>query len=260
MYSEYQNIVSNILKSNNLDFKSNKSYTYMLEHVSYEQGKSYIYLIIEMVNDEFKEISFENINDYLLMNDKYGNPIKHNFMYNGLEIMCSPTSLRYVLHSLLILKHFKTVSTKKMVEVGCGYGGLFLGINHFAKILNMEIDKYYFIDLPEITNLIKRYIELHNNNININFSIVSAYNYGTDINDDDLFFISNYCFTEIEEFHRNNYIKYLFPKISSGFIIWQTGFNVPIHNVNIINKHIKYITEELPQTAPIENKNYYVYF
>lgn len=89
------------------------------------------------------------------MNDKYGNPKQHKFMYNGLEIMCSPTSLRYVFHSLLILKHFKTVSTKKMVEVGCGYGGLFLGINHFAKILNMEIDKYYFIDLPEVTNLIK---------------------------------------------------------------------------------------------------------
>ena len=260
MYSEYQNVVSHILKSNNLDFKSNNSYTCILEHVSYEQGNRYLYLIIEIVNDVFKEISFENINDYLLMNDKYGNPIKHKFMYNGLEIMCSPTSLRYVLHSLLILKHFKTVSTKKMVEVGCGYGGLFLGINHFAKILNMEIDKYYFIDLPEVTNLIKKYIELHHNNININYSIVSAYNYGTDINDNDLFFISNYCFTEIEEFHRNNYIKYLFPKISSGFIIWQTVFNLPIQNVNIINKYIKYITEELPQTATIQNKNYYVYF
>jgi hypothetical protein len=260
MYSEYQNIVCNIIKSNNLDFKSNTSYNSILEHVSYEQGNSYISLIIGIVNDEFKEISFENINDYLLMNDKYGNPTKHKFMYNGVEIICSPTSLRYVFHSLLILKHFKTVSTHKIVEIGCGYGGLFLGMNHFAKILNVEIDKYYFIDLPEVTQLIKKYLELHNNNININYSIETAYNYGTDINENDLFLISNYCFTEIEEVHRNNYIKQFFPKISSGFIIWQTVFNLPINNVNIINKDIKYITEEFPQTATIEKKNYYVYF
>ena len=195
MYSGYQNIVSNIINTNNLDFKSNKSYNSILEHVSYEQGKSYISLIIRIINEEFKEISFENINNYLLMNDKYGNPTKHKFMYNNFEINCSPTSLRYVFHSLLILKYFKNVNTKKIVEVGCGYGGLFLSINHFAKILNVEIDKYYFIDLPVVTNLIKKYLELHNNNININYSIESAYNYGTDINDNELFFISNYCFT-----------------------------------------------------------------
>ena len=123
----------------------------------------------------------------------------------------------------------------------------------------MEINKYYFIDLPEVTKLIKRHLELHNDNININYEIVSAYNYGTDINDTDLFFISNYCFTEIEEIHRINYIEHLFPKIKNGFITWQTVFNVPIKNVNIIKKVIKYITEEYPQTATIRNKNYYVY-
>jgi hypothetical protein len=260
MYSEYKNIVSNIINNNNLDFKSNPSYNSILEHVSYEQGKSYINLIIKIVNDEFRQITFENINDYLLMNDKYGNPKKEKFMYKDVEIICSPTSLRYVYHSLLILKYFKNVSTQKIVEVGCGYGGLFLGINHFAKILNVEIDKYYFIDLPEVTKLIKRYLDLHENSININYSIQSAYNYGIDINDNDLFFISNYCFTEIEEVHRNNYIKHLFPKISSGFIIWQTVFNLPINMLNIINKDIKYVTEEIPQTATMQKKNYYVYF
>ena len=198
MYTEYENSVGNIIKSNNLDFKSNTSYNAILEHVSYEQGNSYISLIISIVNDDFKEISFENINDYLLMKDKFGNPKKQKFMYNNVEIICSPTSLRYVFHSLLILKHFKNVSTKKMVEVGCGYGGLFLGIDHFRKILNVEIDKYYFIDLPEVTKLIKIYIELHTNNINTQYSIENAYNYGTDINENDLFFISNYCFTEID--------------------------------------------------------------
>jgi len=260
MYSQYQIQVSNMLENKNLNFKSDKAYNSILEHVSYEQGKSYISLIISIINDDFKEITFENINNFLLMNDTYGNPKKENFMYNNMQIFCSPTSLRYVLHSLLILQSIKNNNSKKIVEVGCGYGGLFLGINHFSKILNIEIDKYYFIDLPEICGLIKNYIELHKNNIYINYSIHSAYNYGLDINENDLFFISNYCFTEIDELHRNNYIKHLFPKILNGFIIWQTIFNLPINNVNIIGKNIKHVVEEYPQTATVSKKNYYVYF
>jgi len=259
MYSQYQSSINNILNNNILNFKCDKSYNDILEHVSYDQGENYIVAIIKFVNEVFPEITFENINNYIIINDKIGNPKKEKYMYNDIEIICSPTSLRYIYHSLLILNHLKSVNSKKIVEVGCGYGGLFLGINYFSKILNIIIDKYYFIDLPEVSNLIKKYLELHNN-ISIDYSIFSAYNYGVDINDNDLFFISNYCFTEIEKIHRNNYIQYLFPKISCGFITWQTVFNLPISDVNIINKNIKYITEEVPQTATIDNKNYFVYF
>ena len=260
MYSEYQDSVNNILQSNTINFKNNKSYNSILEHVSYEHGESYISLIIEVVNKEFNEITFENIQDYLILNDKYGNPNKEIFLYNNVEINCSPTSLRYVLHAFIILKYLKDVNNRKIVEVGCGYGGLFLAINHFSKLLNIVIDKYYFVDLPEICNLITKYLEMHKNIIGINYSTYSAYNYGLDIHDNNLFFISNYCFTEIEEIHRCNYIKYLFQKILNGFIILQTVFNVPIDSVNIIDKNIKHVTEEYPQTATITNKNYYVYF
>jgi len=194
------------------------------------------------------------------LNDKYGNPKKETFMYNDIKIICSPTSLRYILHSLIILKYIKYTNLKKIVEVGCGYGGLFLAINYFSKLLNIEIEKYYFIDLPEICDLIKSYLELHNNNITIKYSAHSSYNYGIDIDDNELFFISNYCFTEIDEIHRTNYIKNLFPKLANGFIIWQTIFHLPIKNVNIIGKNIARIDEEYPQTATISNKNYYVYF
>ena len=69
----------------------------------------------------------ENINNFLLMNDAYGNPKKENFMYNNMQIFCSPTSLRYVLHSLLILKSIKNNNSKKIVVEGCGFVGLFLG-------------------------------------------------------------------------------------------------------------------------------------
>jgi 16S rRNA A1518/A1519 N6-dimethyltransferase RsmA/KsgA/DIM1 with predicted DNA glycosylase/AP lyase activity len=164
-----------------------------------------------------------------------------------------------VLHSLLILKHIKATGLSKIVEVGCGYGGLFLAINHFSKILNIKISDYYFIDLPEITGLIDKYVNLHKDILHINFSTHSAYNYGLDVNNTNLFFISNYCFTEIDNLHQINYVANLFPKISNGFIIWQTVC-VPINKVSMIGKETTAIVEEYPQTANPIDKNYYVYF
>lgn len=260
MYTNYQNFVHTSLINDNFSFKRNTEYNHILEHVSFEQGIEYINFIKKSIKEDFPEITLTNITEYLYLNDKYGKPLKYNFIYNDEEIICSPTSLRYVLHSLLILKYIKRVNLKKIVEVGCGYGGLFLAINHFSKIISIEIDKYYFIDLPEISNLINKYLDFHKDDITINYSTHSAYNYGKDINDTNLFFISNYCFTEIDEKERNNYINFLFQKISNGFITWQTIFNLPISNVNIICKNISDITEEYPQTATIVHKNYYVYF
>ena len=251
MYNNYQAFVNSIINNEDLSFKSNSIYTNMLEHVSFYQGNQYIHFIHKFINEYKIEITFEDINNYLLLNDKYGSPTKSRFIYDNNFILCSPSSLRYVLHALLILKHIK--------ETG-GYGGLFLAINHFAKILNIEITHYYFIDLPEICKLIERYVKLHENVIDIKYSVHTSYNYGNDINDENLFFVSNYCFTEIDSSSRNNYIKTLFPKIKNGFIIWQTLFKVPIDDVIIIEKEIKEIIEEYPQTATITNKNYYVYF
>jgi len=256
MYSEYVNSVINILQKDELNFKNNSSYNCILEHVSYGLGQKYFDIIITVLT-EMKTVTFEDVIQFLLKNDKFGNPKKYTYKYNNKLFTCSPTSLRYVLHALLILNYDS--KNKSIVEVGCGYGGLFLAINHFSKLLNIEINHYYFIDLPEIGSLIKKYIDLQSD-IHINYSLHSSNDYGSDINESDLFFISNYCFTEIDEIHRNNYIQQLFPKVRNGFIVWQTIFNVPIQSVSMLNQK-ETIKEEYPQTSPDEKyKNYYVYF
>ena len=264
VYNCYLKYVSDITKNNILEsnFKSNENYNEILEHVSKTQGEQYIKLINETINSLFSEISIENIKEFIIINDKYGYPQKETFtFFDNSNIICSPTSLRYVYHSLLILNYYKlTNNTRNIVEVGCGYGGLFLGICYFSKILNIKIDHYYFIDLPEICNLINNYISLHKDIINISYSTHSAFNYGSEIDIINLFLISNYCFTEIEKEYRDNYITTLLPKVTNGFIIWQTIFNLPITQTNIMNKKIYKIDEEKPQTATIENKNYFVYF
>jgi hypothetical protein len=103
-------------------------------------------------------------------------------------------------------------------------------------------------------------MKINDHNIYINYSIHNAYNYGSDITSDNLFFISNYCFTEIDITDREKYIQKLLNKTSSGFILWQTVFDrIHIENINFC-KEIKSIEEERPQTARIDYKNYFVYF
>ena len=259
MYDAYETCIKNALETDTIEnFKSNCNYVSILEHVTFEQGNEYIKYIKEF----FPNISFSNISEFVEINDKYGVPRKEEFKFSERKTLnCSATSLRYVFHSLLILKHYEDKkSCKNIVEVGCGYGGLFLAICYFSKLLNVNIENYFFIDLPEICGLIKKYLEINKETINIDYTIHSSYNYGVDINKSELFFISNYCFTEISNEHRNKYIDTLFPKISSGFIVWQTCFNLPIENVGIINNNEKIIKEELPQTAFEFFKNYFVYF
>jgi hypothetical protein len=264
MYNSYLNYIRNITQNtiSTSNFKSNKDYNGILEHVSKEQGEKYIKLINEIVTSLFPEITIENIKNFLIINDKYGYPHKETFTFSDKSIiMCSPTSLRYIYHSLLILNYYKLRNdSTNIVEVGCGYGGLFLGICYFSKILAIRIDHYYFIDLPEICILINNYISLHKDIVNISYSTHSAFNYGSEIDNTKLFLISNYCFTEIQKEYRDKYITFLFPKVVNGFIIWQTVFNLPITQTHIMNKKIYKITEEQPQTASVENKNYFVCF
>lgn len=257
MYDSYISCIKTITHSNflNTNFKSNNNYTGILEHVSYSQGLNYLTNILQ----EFSDININDIIELCKINDKYGSPNKYNY---SSQFNCSPTSLRYIYHSLLILKHLKQTNITKIVEVGAGYGGLFLSLNYFSRLLNVNIQHYYIVDLPETCNLIDIYLNYNKNNIYINFSTHNANNYGKDINDTGLYFISNYCFTEITEEHRNNYITNLIPKISSGFIIWQNCFNFNVNNSNILFKDKKlYIEDEKPQTAgnTEDTKNYFVY-
>jgi hypothetical protein len=258
MYHDYISFVKTINETNiqNINFKTNSQYNNILEHVTYEEGKQYL----KLIENEFDYVTFDNINDFVKINDKYGNPELKMFVNkDGKNLISSSTSLRYVYHSLLILDYYKNTKLLSMVEIGCGYGGLCLAINYFSNLLNIKIDNYYLIDLPEVCNLIDNYLKLNKENIQINYSLNNCYEYGKNINENNLFLISNYCFTEIEDEHREKYIKYLFDKIQNGFICWQTCFGLNINETTILNKKITKLVLEKPQTS-IHGPNYFVYF
>lgn len=245
------------------NFKNNPYYMGILEHVSSELGQKYLNLI----KTDFPDLSDDHIIGFVQLNDTYGSPQKINYNLNiTRQIQCSPTSLRYIYHAMTILDHYKKTGCKNICEVGCGYGGLCLAINYFSKILNVAIDNYNLIDLPEVCNLINAYLNVHSQHINATLSIHSSATYGENVSDDKLFFISNYCYTEIDQNHNYMYSNILLPKTSSGFIVWQNGGNngsYPIENSSaIIGKPVLNIIEEKPQTDAGYSiyKNYFVYF
>ena len=265
MYNNYNNLlktldISTLIKS---QFKNNYHYCGILEHVSPDLGLKYLNLI----QSEFPKITTESICAFLLLNDRYGSPNKSQYSLQNKLIICSPTSLRYIYHALIILKHYKTTSCENMVEVGCGYGGLCLAINFFARLLNIKINEYNLIDLSEPCRLIKGYLELHKEHIDANIKVHLSETYGENvISDQKLFFISNYCYTEIDYEMNRMYSTKLLPKTSNGFITWQNGGNKGIYPVEkcseLIGKEIINVIEENPQTDAGYDiyKNYFVYF
>ena len=260
----YNNYIK-YLNSNNklyMDFKTNRDYNGILEHVLYKYGLEYL----ELITNEYSNIELKKIKEFCKLNDKYGKPNKEIFNIKGEVLICSPTSLRYIYHSLLLLDYMSKIRTKNIVEIGCGYGGLCLAINYFMDDFNIEIDNYHIIDLDAVCKLIKSYLELHNDSIKTKLYYHLNDSYGEDILDKNLFMISNYCYTEIDKEYNKNYNKILVPKIDNGFIIWQNGGNkgiYPIDNCeNILKKNINKIVEERPQTDSGDGiyKNYFVYF
>jgi len=236
-------------------FKSNPLYNSILEHVSYELGQQYIDCIVR----EYPHVTFDEIDGFLSMNDSLGAPKRYSYTIYGKAVECSSTSLRYIYHALHILSYYRDTGCKRMVEVGCGYGGLFLAFNYFSGILKVEIESYAMVDLPEVRTLITNYLNKHSSNIHIPYTLHDAGRFGKDVYCEDAFFVSNYCFTELPMELRTQYMIQLIGRLDRGFITWQTGFDyVPIEQVSFC-KPLRKVEEERPQTA-VEYKNWFVYF
>jgi len=278
-YSEYLNSVKDI-RIHSMAFKSDSIYTSILEHVTQDCGQEYISLISEEYG-----LRYDHISEFVCMNDKIGCPTVYSFEYSDRssgedvilkELVASPTSLRYIYHALHILVHYSAVYLQKgkkplnIVEVGCGYGGLFLAICYYSKLFGIPIGQYNMIDLPGTTDLIAKYVAAHPLlTFGISYRILNTSpvgDYGFSKGDLDGFFISNYCFTEIDENYRKQYVDYLFRNgvVKHGFITWQTVFDVPISSVRQylvdgLSDGLS-IEEERPQTAFVDFPNYFVRF
>jgi hypothetical protein len=195
-------------------FKSDHSYTQVLEHVDKFTGDRYFNEIVIRYNTLFIEHK-ELLKKLCDENDKYG---RTNKVYFPDFTFCSPTNLRYILHSFLCLEYMKNnnLNNLNIVEIGGGYGGLCFFITNISSLFGIVINSYTIFDLPYASKLQKEYLKtLHLNDVNCyqldNFKELN----------NDSFLISNYAFSEISMDIQKIYIeKIITPYITRGFLCW----------------------------------------
>ena len=246
IYNLYTNHIKTFINTDILSwsFKNNSQYTYVLEHVNEEQGYEYL----KEIKNRFNTIYNNNVLlELCKQNDFYGKPNKvmfKDFTY------CSPTNLRYILHSLLILSYAKSCNLDSLdiIEIGGGYGGLCFFINNLSKFFDINVNTYTIFDLPEPLLLQQKYLNKLDVN-NVNYYEINNFK---DLKPNS-FLVSNYAFSEIPFNLQQEYTnKVLNPYVSYGFMAWNYIEVYKFIDSKLINK-----IKEFPLTG---SNNFYVRF
>ena len=233
------------LQPKDWNFKKCSSYTYMLEHVNFNQGEQCLNVINNKFNTFYKNNS-EFLKNLCNLNDKYGQTKKYNFKN---FMTCSPSNLRYILHSLLILEDMKKykLNNVDIIEIGGGYGGLCFFIHNIASLFEININSYTIFDLLEASLLQEKYL----NELNIKKTYFYQLDNFHNLKNNS-FLISTYAFSEIPISIQKEYSeKIINQKTNFGFIAWN---NIPVYNFvenSIIEKERAYPLTVFPN-------NYYV--
>jgi len=251
MNIDYNNYIHCVLENCKLEaslwnFKSNIHYQTILEHVSFEEGIRYF----ESIEKEFQSVFFLNIKEiceFIEENDSLGNPIKYSY---GNVIQCSPTNIRYIYHSLLILSYMKKLNLNNIniVEIGGGYGGLSYYLHKLSKYYDIVISTYSIFDLDYVSILQKEYLKQLNIQVDT-YTLDDRFNLKN-----NSFLISNYAFSEISKPLQELYRTKVIPYCSHGFLVWN---HIPLYN--FVEHTITHETER-PTTSKTDHKNLFVYF
>lgn len=186
------------------NFKQDPRYTPVLEHLNKYESDMYVSEI------KSKELLTESILKSVKENDIYGNPTTFNYEEYG-DI--SPTTIRYMKNSLDILDYFgKESKYNNILEIGGGYGGL-------CKVFNSFIDfkKYYLVDLPEVSNLSKKYLSKFDN-VASKITYIDTENV-LPVKNLDLV-ISNYAFSECSEEYQKLYYESFIKNSKKFYMIY----------------------------------------
>lgn len=209
-------------------FKQNPDFVYMLEHVSFSQGKQYL-----------NKITSHFLNN-ILDNDRFGSPKIFDY---GNNIECSPTTLRYISTGLVMFPLFQKVETN-IVEIGGGYGGQCKVLYDLSQLFGIPISSYTILDLEKPNMLQRKYLSKLGLG-DVECMTIQEYEKKEDPKKIDLL-ISNYALGEISEHYRQQYLGVL-EKSTRGYVIWNDSSNkIP----SVIQEKPRYnVSPEFPQTG-----------
>jgi putative sugar O-methyltransferase len=214
------------------NFRTNKFYNEILEHVTKEEGEKYLNIVKNKNINLFKKIEkYKN-------NDKIGSPLV--FKYDVGEL--SPTTIRYIKVLSDLIENFGDLDGMDIVEIGCGYGGQ-------SKIImdTFNIKSYTLIDLEPVLKLTKKYLESFDLDLSkIKFKTLS--NLDNDVSYD--LFISNYAYTECDKKIQLDYFDKVLSKSSKGYLT--ANFINSYFNLDYLSKNE--ILEKIPNSFTIEEE------
>jgi hypothetical protein len=213
MYSAWELAARRISEGGCLDWKRDPDVHDMLEHMR----KDYAVVYLESIR---KVLTDDQITAIAARNDLYGGARVENIT----GVNSSPSSIRYIAHSIEICQHIqhKGLNNVSIVELGGGYGGLAVILAEVSRILGVGIQKYIIYDLPGVVRLQQYYLS----QFTLPYPVVwkDASRFGADLEfEPGLFLVSNYCLSEISNTFRQLYLGNLLPKIAGGYFAWNWG-------------------------------------
>ena len=183
------------------NFRRNKIYQHILEHVSFELGSAYLEEIKKTNPEVLKSIeSFKQ-------NDEWGNPEVFDYSQLG---KISPSTIRYIKVFGDLISIFKNMDDFNICEIGVGYGGQ-------CRIINSVTapSGYTLVDIKPALMLSQVYLD--------NYILSSVLKYKTmnelEVQNYDLV-ISNYAFTELPRGIQDVYLKKIVLNSKRGYITY----------------------------------------
>lgn len=203
--SFYQNAVSTINANSRAMRRFRRVYDYreILEHVDYSLGREYF----EHAKLNEPQV-WGSLNEFK-RNDLLGKPRTFYFEEIG---RISPTTLRYIAVATDIRREFGNSKLTRIVEIGGGYGGQAA----ILRKLNMW-DEYFIFDLPEVQNLIQRYLSF------IGIGMIDFPKINTVNSCEYDLVISNYAFSELPRKIQDEYLDKVILKARRGFMLMNSG-------------------------------------
>jgi len=215
------------------NFRQNKIYRGILEHVNKKTGQLYLDTILEIRPELIKEI------DKIKDNDRYGNPDLAEYEIIG---KICPSTLRYTKVLADLLNMFQSLDGLRIAEIGVGYGGQCRLINSVCKP-----EKYTLIDMKPALLLTQRYLDGYVLSSSLKYKTMNEL---TKKNYDLV--ISNYAFTELRREIQDVYLERVILNSTCGYITYNdiTPDDFRAYKKDELVKIIpnSIIIEEIPKT------------
>jgi hypothetical protein len=249
-YGRYTSVIENqlLLDTKDMTFKSDPTYCEILEHTHPNLGKQYLDLIIK----KWGKIFIQNMSlfqDMIKKNDSIGKP--QTIKYSQ-YIDCSPSNLRYIFYSFLILNDIKSknMSEVNIIEIGGGYGGLCFYIQQMSHLYDITVRKYALFDLEHPMKLQDRFLR----EVGISNHITCTMNDLSQL-EENSYLISCYSFSEIAEKYQLEYTNNVLNSfVKNGFMAWNA-----IDVYDFMDNVKMEVSPEEPSSGPF-SKNKFVMF